>query len=387
MQGKPVFNTHSHFLEPSTISPYNLDSLLANSYVNWRLKAPTGIEGRAGFLDAVRTNSYFVWLQKSLQSLYGLDGPITAANWDELSHRIAAAHAGEGRSLAILKDVCGYENVLHDPYWNPQQANPHPGFFAPAYRINMFLYGWCREAHDHNGHNAQTVLGTDIRDIDEYVAMMRNAILRRKAEGCVALKSALAYDRELDFRETPKNAAQKALSAGCGAGDEEIQAFQDYVFFAICHIAAELGMQLQNHTGLGHLRRTNAMQMREVIEKNPDTKFVLFHGSYPYTDDIGGLLHNFGNVYPDLCWLPLISSSACERLLAELIDVGTSDKISWGCDTWTAEESFGALLAARHVIAKVLSVKVKDGYLTLPDAEKFAERILHDNAVKLYFKP
>ena len=38
-------------------------------------------------------------------------------------------------------------------------------------------------------------------------------------------------------------------------------------------------------------------------------------------------------------------------MLHELIERATLDRIFWGCDTWTAEESFGALLAFRHVLA------------------------------------
>jgi len=124
--------------------------------------------------------------------------------------------------------------------------------------------------------------------------------------------------------------------------------------------------------------------MREVIEKNPDTKFVLFHGSFPWLEDVLALAHNFPNVYPDICWLPLISTSAAIRMVDELIEVGTTEKVCWGCDTWTSEESLGALLAARHVLSSSLAAKVKNGYLTMEDAKKIASRILYYNAKDLY---
>jgi predicted TIM-barrel fold metal-dependent hydrolase len=143
-------------------------------------------------------------------------------------------------------------------------------------------------------------------------------------------------------------------------------------------------MPIQCHTGLGRLKGTNAMAMEEVISKNPATKFVLFHCSYPWLDDINGLLHNYGNVYPDLCWLPLISTSAAVRMLHEMIEVGTSDKICWGCDTWTSEESYGALLALRFVLAKVLKEKIEDGYLCLSDARYIVDNIMYNNAARLY---
>jgi predicted TIM-barrel fold metal-dependent hydrolase len=124
--------------------------------------------------------------------------------------------------------------------------------------------------------------------------------------------------------------------------------------------------------------------MREVIKKNPDTKFVLFHASFPWTDDILALLHNCPNVYADICWLPLLSPTSAEHTLHQLIEVGTSDKISWGCDTWTSEESYGARLAVNSVLSNVLDAKVKSGYFTPADAIQMAENILRNNAKELY---
>ncbi|MCL1854174.1 MAG: amidohydrolase, partial [Clostridia bacterium] len=238
------------------------------------------------------------------------------------------------------------------------------------------------DAADHNGHNPVRIYGESFSDIDEYVAFVRRCILEWKARGAVALKSALAYDRGLDFHETTKEKAQRVFRPGAGA--EDIRAFQDYLFFAICRIAAEQGLPFQNHTGLGVLERTNAMRMREAIEKNPDTKFVLFHGSYPWMDDLCGLLHNCPNVYPDLCWLPLISTSAAKTLLHQLIELGRSDCLCWGCDTRTGEESYGALLAMRSVMSETLGEKVDSGYCSADDALRVARNILRENPKGLY---
>jgi hypothetical protein len=86
------------------------------------------------------------------------------------------------------------------------------------------------------------------------------------------------------------------------------------------------------------------------------------------------------------CWLPIISGNACETLLKELIEVGTTDRITWGCDTWTSEESFGALLAAKQVVAKVFAEYIDNFYLSLVDAQEFNRQIFYENAKNLYFK-
>lgn len=64
--------------------------------------------------------------------------------------------------------------------------------------------------------------------------------------------------------------------------------------------------------------------------------------------------------------------------------VPSSDRISWGSDSWTSEEALGALLAFEHVIAKVLSDKVDDGYFSMDDAKELSEKLLFRNASGIY---
>ncbi len=205
----------------------------------------------------------------------------------------------------------------------------------------------------------------------------------QKNKGCAALKTAIAYERGLDFEIINYKKAEKAYLSQ-DASENEIKHLQDYIMLQICEIAAELKMPLQIHTGLGCLKKSNAMQLREMIGYNPETKFVLFHCSYPWFDDVLALTHNYRNVYPDLCWVPLISSSACERFLDEALEVGDSTRFCWGCDTWTSEESFGALLAVKEVLARTLARKIKNGMMDMEYALMLAGRILYDNAALLY---
>lgn len=101
-------------------------------------------------------------------------------------------------------------------------------------------------------------------------------------------------------------------------------------------------------------------------------------------DDLLGLLHSSSNVYADLCWLPLISTSAAKRFLREALEIGGSNRILWGCDTWTSEESYGAVLAFRRVVSEVLSEMCQEGYLSCEEACYTAGQIWRGNALKLF---
>ena len=373
-----IVNTHSHYQLPE--GPRTLEFLMENSYVRW-LNVPLGRDRarRAEFLGRVRHNTYFSWIERALQKLHGFHGKLTADNWDEWSRAIEKNSLPDER---VFRETCGYRAIILDAYWDPG-ADHGKALFTPTFRINSFLYGYGAEAKDHNGNNALSLYGETPGSFDEYLAFMRGIVLTKKAAGCVALKCASAYDRPLDFKVVPKSRAERAYGSANPTPDE-IRDFQDYVFFELCRIAAELDLPFQCHTGLGLLDRTNAMMFREAIAANPDTRFVLFHGGYPWTQDIAALIHFFPNVTTDLCWLPILSTTAAERFLSEMLDVTTADKLLWGCDTWTPEESYGALLAMRDVLSRVLAARIDRGLCDLEGAKDLIERILSRNAAALF---
>jgi predicted TIM-barrel fold metal-dependent hydrolase len=358
-----------------------LEFMLENSYVSWCKESPEQA-GREVYLDRVRHKSYFRWLWQALKDLYGFDEPLSAGNWDEVSSMISRAYQDENRHIDLMKNECGYEKVILDAYWSPGSDNGYKGFFTPAFRINMFMYGYDSEAVDYKGTNARRYYNMNISDIDEYIGFIRERIIEKKNEGCVSLKCASAYDRTLDFVETTKDKAQRAFRHKPDAVD--IKAFQDYVYFEVCKIAAELDLPFQNHTGLGLIQKSNAMNLEEAIRKNPQTKFILFHGSYPWMEDTFALAHYYPNVYPDMCWLPIISETAAKYFLSQIIEVSVSTKICWGCDTRTSEEGYGALLAMKSALSEVFARKIADGYLDYDEAVEFMDKIMYKNAKELY---
>ena len=152
----------------------------------------------------------------------------------------------------------------------------------------------------------------------------------------------------------------------------------------ICELATKYEMPVQFHTGMGLLEGSSPMNLLPAIERHPRTQFVLFHGGYPWTSELAALSHDHANVWPDLAWLPLISTSAATRALTEWLEVcPSSSRIAWGGDCWTSEESFGASLAFRHVLKGALSRLVRGGMMTASRAAAVAKKIAHENAAKL----
>ena len=380
-----TINTHSHHLGDDFFIDFDLDKLLQNTYLSWsEIDFGDTKESRQNYIDKVRFKSYYRWLQKALKEIYKIDEDLSPENWDYYSKIISDCHKDNTWQKKLLKSYCNYEKVILDTYWNPGSNNQDPEIFLPAFRINPLFFGYSKDDFDHNGSNVYSLYNREFNDIDDYVLFIRKLITEKLKNGCVALKNALAYDRTLDYEDCTKDEARRIFKGKDHITKANIKLFQDYIFFEICKLAAELNMPIQCHAGMGLLEKTNALNMLKVIKANPDTKFVLFHGGFPWTDDILGLMHANQNVYSDICWLPLLSPTTSEYFLHQLIEVGTSDKICWGCDTWTAEESYGARLAINDVLSNVLSVKIEKRYFSIENAELIIKNILYNNPKRLY---
>jgi hypothetical protein len=417
-ESRPKISTHCHQLPARELQGFDLEALLRNSYVNWcGVEWDSSPQSRHALLEKIKFNSFFVWLQESLAGLYGDETPLTASSWPAWNERIRAAYREPAHARQILAERCHYQRMLLDAYWEPGSDNGAAEFFAPAYRVNAFFFGYSPTGRDHDGNNPYLLTPrTFITDLDEYVGWVRENALAHRAAGCVALKIPIAYDRGLDFepvdagqarqafarltstsagqvppgapaapRPRPSNAPATAATGRSEDADPgDVKTFQDYLFFQICALAGELDLPVQIHTGMGQARRTNAALLQEAIQSFPETRFVLLHCSYPWIQDVNMLVDKFPNVFPDLSMVPLLSTRAAGTLLHDLIERATAGRLFWGCDTWTAEESFGALLAFRHVLSSTLAEKVLDGYLTRADAFQITDDIFLNNPLRFY---
>ncbi len=422
----PVISTHEHHLFDEEQQALTLAGVFDHSYVAWQ-GVPVGKTEKehAEFLELVKYNSYYVWLEKGLQELYGLDGPLTPKNWDDVSRQIEEAHAEDsprpsatdtdkrpsGQSglhssspfhIDVLREKCRYKYGLTDIYRNPGSDPGHPYLFKPVFRSDVFISSFHPKALDHD-ENTPWLLFPQIEgySFDEYTQFVID-LHRKNVEsgagpkaragtksGSVAFKFAMAYERSLAVRPADSTGPEKAASVfmknPSEVSEEERALYGDYFIHHICRLAEEYDIPIQIHTGLGRLRGSNPMLLEPLIETYPNVKFVLFHGGYPWYHEIAALAHNHTNVFIDMVWLPIISTTAAVRALHEYIEVSPgSDRIAWGSDTWTSEEALGALLAYQHVTAKVVGEKLDDGYFSFESAKELMERLMYKNAEQVY---
>ncbi len=385
----PVFSDHEHHRPDSFFAEkVTLFKLLENSCVAWTgLDCGETAESRRKWLEAVRFNSYFRWFEKGLQQVHGLEGEITAENWDAISEKISARYAEDADFHWRALPDHGYERLILDTYWQPGHDDGHPEIFIPTYRIDKFMYGYHGESIAPDDFPVWQRYGFSGGTLDDFVEMMQATIRARHKQGKVAaLKCAEAYNRSIDFLPDDRSAAQKAFGQHPSRISEQLKlAFSNYIFNRACEVAEELNVPFQIHTGLGQLAGTEPMKLRLIIVKYPKVRFVLFHAGFPWMHEAAGLVHEYPNALPNLTWMPTLCTSAAIRVLDDYIDLAYScGFITWGSDCWAPEESVGAMLAWRLVVTKVLAERLADGQLTASDAEMLARKLMYENNRNVY---
>src|SRR5207253_9969280 len=171
-----------------------------------------------------------------------------------------------------------------------------------------------------------------------------------KERGAVCLKTTLAYQRTLRFENLPKERAARAFGRpGDKLSAEEIKDFEDYIMWRLVELSAKYGLPFQIHTGQARIQGSNPMLLVDLIAANPKTKFILFHGGFPWIGETGVILmRHSSHVWLDSVWLPTLSYSMAKRAFHEWSKVMPSSRVMWGADCNPAERIYGATEVTRR---------------------------------------
>ena len=389
----PVFDTHEHQLPRSRMAAGRVGpaDLIRQSYVSWAM-GPVDGDRWQDFRDAlelVRRRAFYVTWLEGMRDLYGFDGDLDAETWEALTEQVSANYEDPDWPRVVFKDRANVRAAILDQYWDHLGDDYDAELFAPCLRMNPLAFGFHPRSKDHNDASAHALAakeGFELHDFADYEDFCRELVRRCKRAGFLCLKSAVAYDRDLRFDPARRQDAARVWGKDPEhASPEEVKVFGDYVVDLIASAAAEEGLPFQWHTGLGEGGGSNPMNLLGLIERHPDTRFILLHGGFPWCRQWMFLGMTYPNVTLDLTWLPVISPRVAVRTIEEMIDVVNADRIcGGGGDSWTPEGAYGALKALRRTLGEALGALTRGGRVSVSQACELAEAILYGNAAKLY---
>ena len=251
----------------------------------------------------------------------------------------------------------------------------------------LFRSGWHPESVDHNGNSAHILLrraGFESASFDDYLAAMAKLMDGMASRHQMALKNALAYDRDISFDEPDETLARQAWGRR-DPSPVERKAFSDFIVDYLCRLAGERDVPVQMHLGTAIIRGSHPLRVAGLVERHPRTRFLLMHLAYPWSRDLLGMAFVYRNLWLDLTWSLLLSPSHFKLALHEAIEILPDEsRMMIGGDNWHAEETYGTLQLARQLIGEVLEEKVAAGYFRIKDAQRLATRILRQNAIAFF---
>jgi hypothetical protein len=350
---------------------------------------PWWARARHDFDDA-RATGFYRYQLPAFRDLYGVDfDAITDDQARALDAKVFDNYRDDRWVRHVVTERANIELMLNDPYWGRLDFRTHYPFEVLVFNVTTLLDGFhpsefkqpsddpYRFARDH---------GLPTATLDDYLAVLDRLFLEAKSEGAVCLKTTKAYERTLRFEDVPKGRAARAYGRPRGElTPQEVKDFQDFVMWRLVGLSAAHGLPFQIQTGHGKLQGSNPLLLADLIEANPGTKFVLFHGGYPWVGETGAMVLRHGrHVWVDSVWLPTISPTMARRALHEWLEVMPSDRILWGADCNHAEGIYGATVVTRAVLAEVLAEKVLRGDLAEAHAARIGRQVLRENALALF---
>ena len=405
----PVVDVHEHHIPDILLNrDLNLLQLFQQSYAGWTQarpyalpsetrendpmlagSGPTTWEALAPFLDGSGSNGFVRNLIGAVIELYGADETaLTRKNWEAMDAKVRQSQQRPDWCQQVLQRA-GIERLITDPYTDPlldaRQALGQQ--YHSVLRINAFASGWHPDSQDHNGNSAHALLrrlGLVPTTFDDYLAGLEKVVESLSSRHQVALKNALAYDRDVAFDE-PQEALARQAWGQSNPSPLARKAFGDYVVDHLCRLAGERDIPMQMHLGTALIRGSHPLKVAGLIERHPGTRFLLMHLAYPWSRDLLGMAFVYRNIWLDLTWSPLLSPSHFKLALHEAIEVLPDEsRMMIGGDNWHVEETYGTIRLARQLIGEVLEEKLAQGYFHEDDARRLANRILRSNALGFF---
>jgi predicted TIM-barrel fold metal-dependent hydrolase len=403
----PAIDTHDH-LRPFDDIPgrdltdrgrgMTLHSVWAGSYYTWINPLSGWPEGKPfddwwkvakDDFDDARATSFYRYVLPAFKDLYGVDfESMTDEQARALNDKIFENYKDDKWLHHVVTEQANIELMLVDPYWARFKFERPYRFSVPVLNVTSMVDGYHESSFTSQLDSPYAFVrqsGEEVKTLDDYLAAIDAIFQKAVTSDAVCLKTTLAYQRTLDFANVPRERAEKVFGRPkAELTAEEIKDFQDFILWRLCELSAKYELPFQIHTGQARIQGSNPMLLVDLIAANPKTKFVLFHGGFPWVGETGVIAMKHKNVWVDSVWLPQLSYTMAKRAYQEWLEVMPSDRIMWGADTVQAEGIYAATVWTRQCLSEALAEKVERGELSEEQAIKIGRQVLRENALKLF---
>jgi len=323
------------------------------------------------WLEQVKNTSYYKSLQIAMQTIHGVDD-MTGDTIQALQESFVKSVTDPDYKQRIMKGICHIEKSITCRGEDPTAPDE---FFVRTFYPEAWAMPW---------------ITVEQKNLADYCEAYKRKYNQWRADGAVALKIAMAYDRTLHIADVGFDEAAALFSAYDNDSGRFPIPLQDYMLRYALSLANGDGFPVQFHTGLqegmyNNLENSNPMLLKNIFRKYPNVPFDLFHIGYPYQSELITLAKYHPNVHIDMCWAHIISPQASRNFFREALDVIPYTKIfAFGGDYLFFDGVVGHLAMAKQDICEVLAEKVDRGEYDMALAEKILRAVFYGNAKRVF---
>ena len=352
------------------------------------------------------------------EAVFDYNAPLMP-RWQKLKPAVEAIRYGSYAypAFAYVREVLGFDDINDDTVEaisRRMQEDVRPGFYRKIIvdlcniekaiqckegvvkgDQDFFVY-LCRDrAAGVPVETLESETGRSVHSLNDYADAMHQYVADRKQEGAVGYKVGAAYGRMIDFPDVSRAEAERLFvkrrrQVRSRLSDDELKVIENYLMRRGVEACIENDMPVVIHTGYqagvhNDIRNARAIHLWSLLNDYPKARFDLFHGSFPYVEDMTCLGKYFENVSLNMCWMHIMGPAISRRALSQWIDAVPVTKIfAFGGDYTVVEKIYGHLQLARADVATVLAEKVERGRFTETDALKIARLIFNENPKRFY---
>ncbi|UCI32087.1 amidohydrolase family protein [Mesorhizobium sp. B4-1-4] len=274
-----------------------------------------------------------------------------------------------GERLMLLRDVANLDHVQIDSGSRPL---PDEMIGQDFFHYDINTFDLCNGTPDLSG--LAVVLGEDITSLASYRFAIET-LFQSSAKYAVAVKSQHAYRRPLKWAERTDQEAEAALASwlriGTDIDEEDRMCLGDWSMSHVARLAAQYDLPFKIHTG--YYAENNFMVTPDIaagnlcqfIRSHLNTRFVLMHIAYPYSDELIAMVKHYSNVAVDMCWAWSINPFHASDFLRRFLHGAPTNKIFiFGGDANVPAATVGYALQARRWLARCLQEEIDDGLLS-----------------------
>jgi hypothetical protein len=286
-----------------------------------------------------------------------------------------------GERLKILKTIANLDHVQVDTTTRPL---PVEMLGQDFFHYDINLCDFCNGTPELQ--SLETLLGQEITNLEGLTTAL-NKIFQTSAKYAIAVKSQHAYGRTLAWEERSQQDAEVAFAEWLllrkNISLSSRLCLGDWCLARIAELSMQYDLPVKLHTGYHAdndfmpLIQLNCAHMSKLFNSYPETRFLLMHISYPYSDELIAIAKHYKNVAIDMCWAWSINPKHATDFLRRCIHAVPTNKIFvFGGDAHLPAATVGYSIQARRWLSRCLRQEISDGLISENNAISLAQYLM-----------